>query len=101
MMEPSVGVGERESGSGRLTAQERQFYADNGYLFLERVFGGADLDAIREALPAVFAEDSALVTYNRTDNRLREVASPRPEFLASRDHSPLRALEGTHPTLAG
>ncbi|MGB3443577.1 MAG: phytanoyl-CoA dioxygenase family protein [Actinophytocola sp.] len=34
-----------------------------------------------------------LITYNRTDNVLEEVAEPRPEFLAARDCTPLVLLD--------
>ncbi|WP_018785651.1 phytanoyl-CoA dioxygenase family protein [Micromonospora sp. CNB394] len=34
-----------------------------------------------------------LVTYNRVDNPLGEVPSPRPDFLAARDNTPVRPLD--------
>ncbi|WP_326551098.1 phytanoyl-CoA dioxygenase family protein [Micromonospora sp. NBC_01813] len=42
-----------------------------------------------------------LVTYNRVDNRLGEVPSPRPDFLAARDNTPVRPLDPGADLFAG
>jgi len=46
-----------------------------------------------------FARNLLLITYNRADNRLREVANPRPDWLASRDYTPLGGQD--EPSRAG
>jgi L-proline 4-hydroxylase len=93
-MERSVGVGEHEAGTGigSLTAEQRRFYADRGYLFLERVFGAEDVDAIRAALPAVFAEESPRRVLERDGRTVRSV-------YGSHAHSPLFGRLVRHPAL--
>jgi ectoine hydroxylase len=44
-----------------------------------------------------FDRNLVIVSYNRTANALRDVPNPRPEFIASRNFTPLQALD--HPSL--
>jgi len=78
----------------RLTAQQRRFYADNGYLFLERVFAPADVDLVRAALPAVLAEDSPRRVLERDGRTVRSV-------YGSHAHHELFARLVRHPALLG
>jgi ectoine hydroxylase len=40
-----------------------------------------------------FDRNLVIVSYNRTENALQKVPNPRPEFIASRDFTPLKALD--------
>src|SRR5215472_9895784 len=77
-----------------LTAQQRRFYADNGYLFIDRVFGTDDLDAIRAELPATFTEDSPRRVLERDGVTVRSV-------YGSHVHNALFARLVRHPALLG
>lgn len=89
-----MGLGEREAGTGSLTAEQRRFYAESGYLLLERVFGPEDLAATRAALPAVFAEDSPRRVLERDGRTVRSV-------YGSHGHHPLFGRLVRHPALLG
>jgi ectoine hydroxylase len=91
-MERPVGLGEREAGMGSLTAEQRRFYADSGYLLLESAFGPDDVAAIRAELPAVLAEDSPRRVLERDGRTVRSV-------YGSHDHNRLFARLVRHPAL--
>lgn len=42
----------------RLTSEQLQFYADNGFLFLPNYFSSGEIAVIKDEIPAIFQEDT-------------------------------------------